>query len=261
MGWREQVHIGELTCDVLIFSDQTIPGNRTAVIAIEKDAAFGIDLTGAYTTNGIKVNQGSLKVHLHDQIAQRYNAEFQSDVQNVTGLDYGITVATEIEPGGSTAAPRTAGGTRGIASHTRIGSGFTLTGGGDCAIYGQLQNQGTLNGAALYPSAGYLLLGAGGVFTQVAVLSVLWLDSHLASAISAGDSYFLDITNNGTTTWDAAVHVFANGAVTNLLKIDSAHGMVSANTSGDATFGNWKTIKIDLDGTTHYLIAAQSITG
>ena len=261
MGWREQVHIGELTCDVLIFSDQTIPGNRTSVIAIEKDAAYGINLTGAYTTNAIKVNQGSLKVHLHDQTAQRYNAEFKSDAQNVTGLDYGITVGTEIEPGGSTAAPRTAGGTRGIASHTRIGSGFTLTGGGDCAIYGQLQNQGTLNGAALYPSVGYLLLGAGGVFTQVAVLSVLHLDSHLASAISAGNSYFLNITNNGSVAqWTAAIKVMASNKITNFLEIETASGMVSANTIGDATFANWKTIKVDLDGTTHYLIAAQAIT-
>jgi hypothetical protein len=36
--------------------------------------------------------------------------------------------------------------------------------------------------------------------------------------------------------------------------------MVGANVAADATFNNYKTIKIDIDGTTHYLIAAQTIS-
>jgi len=264
MGWREQVHIGELTVDVLIMSDQTIPGNRTSVIAIDKDAAYGINLTGAYTTNAIKVNQGSVKFHLHDQTAQTYACEIKYDAQNVTGTMYGIDCTCEIEPGGSTPASRTAGGLRAVQGIARVGALFTLTGGSDVGVYGQFCNLGTLNGSGLTPSAGYMLVEDGGVYTSISTLSVMWLDSHLAKAISSGDSYFLNITNNGgasATQFGAAIRVMAGNKITNFLSIGNASGMVSANTVGDATFANWKTIKVDLDGTTHYLIAAQAITG
>jgi len=266
MGWREQVHIGELTVDALIMSDQAIPGNRTSVIAIDKDAAYGINLTGDYTTNAIKVNQGSVKFHLHNQTAQTYACEIKFDAQNVTGVQYGIDCTCEIEPGGSTPANRTSGGLHAVQGISRLQAGYTLTAGSDPAIYGQFYAvaTGVLNGAALYPCAGYLLLGDGGTWTQVGFGQILWLDTHMAQTVSAGSMYMLNMTHNGTgspTTFDAAVHVYAGNAVTNLLKIDTASGMVSANTIGDATFANWKTIKVDLDGTTHYLIAAQAITG
>jgi len=266
MGWREQVHIGELTVDVLIMSDQAIPGNRTSVIAIDKDAAYGIDLTGAYTTNAIKVNQGSVKFHLHNQTAQTYACEIKYDAQNVTGVQYGIDCTCEIEPGGSTAAPRTSGGLRAVQGISRLQAGFTLTAGSDPAIYGQFSavDTGVLNGEALYPCAGHFLLGNGGTWTEVGVGQILWLDTHMAKTVSAGYMYMLNMTHNGgtdsPTTFDAAVNVHAGNAVTNLLRIGTASGMVSANTIANATFANWKTIKIDLDGTTHYLIAAQSIT-
>lgn len=261
MGWREQVHIGELTVDAFIMSDATIAGDRTTCIKIDKDAEIGISLSGAYTTNGIKVNQGSLKVHLHNQTAQTYNAEFKMDMQNVTGIEFGITETVEIEPGGSTPANRTAGGARGIMSHIRVGSGFTLTGGSDFAVYGQYQNLGTLNGSALYAAAGYLLIGAGGTWTEVAEGEVLWLDSHLASTVSAGSMHFLNITNNGTTTFDNAINIRAGNKITNLLKISTASGMIGANASGGGAvnFTNMKLIKIDLDGTTHYIPAAQTV--
>jgi len=264
MGWREQVHIGELTVDTLIMSDATIPGDQNACIAIDKDAAYGIALTGAYTTNGIKVNQGSLKIHLHNQTAQTYCGEFKFDAQGATGIVYGIDVTCEIEPGGSTPASRTSGGLRALQGVARVQTGFTLTGGTDMAVYGQFVNLGTLNGASLYPTVGYFIMGNGGTWTQVGVGSVLWLDTHMAQTVSAGSMYFLNITHNGTatpTTFDAAVHVYGGNAITNLLKIDTASGMVSANTSGGSTlnFSNYKTIKIDLDGTTHYLVAAQTI--
>ena len=261
MGWREQVHIGELTCDVLIFSDQTIPGNRTAVIAIEKDAAFGISLTGAYTTNGIKVNQGSLKVHLHDQIAQTYNAEFKYDAQNVTGYQYGIDTTSEIEPGGKVPANRTAGGMRGVHSMVRVGAAFTLTGGYDAAIYGNFTNLGIINGGNLEVTAGYFVIGAGGTWTEVGDVCGIHVDSLLAASIGAGSSWMVNITNNGTTTWDAAIRVYAKDAITNFLKIDTASGMVGGNASGGSTvdISNMKLIKIDIDGTTHYMIAAQTI--
>jgi len=262
MGWREQVHIGELTVDAIIMSNP-IAGGRTASLALDQDAAYGIALTGTYTSNGLKINQGSLKVHVHNQTAQTYCAEFKYDAQNVTGIQYGVDATCEIEPGGSTPASRTSGGLRALQGVARLQAGFTATGGTDIAVYGQFLNLGTLNGASLYPSAGYFIVGNGGTWTQVGVLSVMWLDTHMAQTISAGSSYFLNITHNGTATptqFTAAIHVYGGNAITNFAKIDTASGMVGANVAADATFNNYKTIKIDLDGTTHYLIAAQSIS-
>ena len=261
MGWREQVHIGELTCDVLIFSDQTIPGNRTAVIAIEKDAAFGISLTGAYTTNGIKVNQGSLKVHLHDQIAQTYNAEFKYDAQNVTGYQYGIDTTSEIEPGGATPADRTAGGMRGVHSMIRLQPTYTITGGYDAAVHGTFMNLGTVNSTGNITGA-HFGIAAGGTWTKIGQLTCLSLRSDLAGVVTAGNTWMLDITNGGTVVWDAAIHVNASNAITNLFHLETASGMIGANSTGGTTvnFSNYKRIKIDIDGTTHYLIAAQTIS-
>lgn len=201
-----------------------------------------------------------LKFHNHDT-TNTYAMEVKYDYQATTGTAFGIDCTCEIEPGGGTPAARTAGGLRAVQGVARFQTGFTSTAGSDAGIYGQFCNLGTINGGSNYPSAGYLLVEDGGTWTSVGVLSVLWLDTHLAQAISSGSSYFLNITNNGsTTTWTSAIHVYAGNGITNLFKIDTASGMVSANTVADATFANYKTIKIDLDGTTHYLIAAQTIS-
>jgi len=198
------------------------------------------------------------KIHVHDT-TRTYAVEVKYDYWGVTGLAYGIDVTVEIEPGGGTPASRTAGGLRSVQGVARLGSGFTITGGTDIAIYGQYCNNGTLNGTA-YASPGYFLVEDGGTWTAISGLYGLWIDSHLAQTISSGASYFLNITNNAATTWDAAINVYGGNAITNLLRISTASGMVSANTVADATFANWKTLKVDLDGTTHYLIAAQAIT-
>jgi hypothetical protein len=261
MGWREQAHLGELTVDVLKMSSQALPGNENTCFNIDKDAAYGITLTGAYTTNGIKINQGSFKCHLHNQTAQTYNAEFKYDAQNVTGYAYGIDSTTEIEPGGSTPANRTSGGMRGIYAHIRVRAGFTLTGGYDAAMHATFTNLGTINAAAGNATAGHFAIAAGGVWTAVQQLTCLSLRSELASAVSAGSTWMLDITNAGTTNWDAAIHVNASNKITNLFELETASGMIGANVSGGSVnFNNYKAIKIDIDGTTHYLVAAQSLS-
>ena len=86
------------------------------------------------------------------------------------------------------------------------------------------------------------------------------LRSHLAQTVSAGAIHFLNITNNGDTTWDNAINIRAGHRITNLMTISTADGMVGANVAADATFNNYKTIKVVIDGTTHYMIAAQSIS-
>lgn len=264
MARREYFHVGQLEVDELLMnnrlnSDQTIGFNVDP--NGNDNLTTGVQVTGT-VTYAFKANDGALKLHCHNRSSQSYAAEIKYDWQATTGTAFGIDCTCEIEPGGSTPANRTAGGLRAVQGVARVGSGFTITGGGDIGVYGQFCNNGTMNGASTYPTALYGLIENGGTWTQVGVLSVCWLDSHLAKTISAGNSYFLNITNNAATTvWTAAIHVYGGNNITNFVKIDTASGMVSANSSGGSTidFTNWKTIKIDLDGTTHYLIAAQTI--
>jgi hypothetical protein len=249
MSWREQLNVGELTVGELIMDTLT-----------NEDQSTGLNISASGLTYGIKVSDGALKLHCHNRDTQSYAAEVKYDWQAVTGLAFGLDVTCEIEPGGDTPANRTSGGLRAVQGVARLASGFTATAGGDVGVYASLINEGVYNGSSNYPCAFYGLLQGSGTFTQVGEMSVAWLDSHLDQAISAGSSFFLNITNNGDTQFDAAINVRAGHNITNLLQIAVASGMVGANVAADATFNNYKTIKIDIDGTTHYLIAAQTIS-
>jgi hypothetical protein len=150
---------------------------------------------------------------------------------------------------------------RALQGVCRLDTGKTMTSGSLCGTYGQVANNGTINGSGVMLSAIYGLVEAGGVFTSLSHLAVAWLDSHLAQAISSGTSDFLYISNNGSTTFDNAIYCYAGNKITNFFNINTASGMVSGNTAGGGTlnFTNWRTIKVVLEGTTHYLVAAQTI--
>ena len=201
-----------------------------------------------------------LKFHNHDS-TDTYAMEIKYDYWGTTGTAFGIDCTCEIEPGGGTPANRTAGGLRAVQGVARFQSGFTSTAGGDAGVYGQFCNLGTINGASNYPSAGYFIVADGGTWTSVGVLSVMWLDTHLAQAISSGNSYFLNITNNGSvTTWTSAIHVYAGNKITNLFHIETATGMVSAATTSVTGLGNVRLLKCNIDGTTTYIVTAETIS-
>lgn len=208
----------------------------------------------------IYIRDGSLKLHKHTATTDTYCSELKFNYQGTTSQAYGIDCTCEIEPGGGTPASRTAGGMRAVQGVARVAAGFTITGGADYGIYGQFCNLGTINGTS-NAAAGYFLIEDGGTYTALTSLSCISLDSHLTKVVTSGDSYFVNINNNAAHVFTSAINVRAGNAITNLLRIETAAGMVSANTVGTATFANWKTIKINIDGTTHYLIAAQAITG
>lgn len=156
----------------------------------------------------------------------------------------------------------TGGGVRAVQGVARIDAGNTATGGSLTGVYGQvaLNATATVNGSGIMMSALYGLIEDGGTYTAVSHVAAAWLDSHLTKTVSAGETDFLYISNNGSTTFNQVFFIYAGNKITNLFKISTASGMVGANNAGDATFANWKAIKVDLDGTTHYLIAAQAIS-
>jgi hypothetical protein len=259
MAWREQLNVGELTVNEIILSSVRNSDQTVGFLISSDDLTTGFQVSGD-VTYAFKSNNGAMKLHVHNRSTQSYAAEIKYDWQAVTGLAFGIDCTCEVEPGGDTPANRTSGGLRAVQGVARLQSGFTSTAGTEIGVYGSVINEGIYNGGSNYIACLYGLLQGSGTFTQVGEMSVAWLDSHLNQAVSAGSAFFLNITNNGATNFDAAINVRAGHNITNLLQISTASGMVGANVNADATFDNYKTIKIDLDGTTHYLIAAQTIS-
>jgi hypothetical protein len=215
----------------------------------------GVD--GYYVRFGTTDNPVQVKVHTRPTTLGSA-LEVRTKPSSATAEHAAIDAMLEPDPTGDT---QTAGYGRAVQGVVRTISGNTMTGGSLHGVYGQVCNLGTINGAGVMVSAMYGLIEDGGTYTAVSHLAAAWLDSHLDQAVSAGSKEFLYISNNGDTTFDNALYVYAGNKITNLFNINTASGMVAANDAGGAglNFTNWRTIKIVLEGETYYLVAAKTI--
>lgn len=211
---------------------------------------------GGYSVDGAFVRfKTGVKMHRRPT-AEGHAAEVKSEFNATTGSHRCIDSTADWK------ASPTSGVNIGVSGVSRIKSTFTSTGGSLQGVYGQAAVNGTVNGSTVHVNAFYGLIEAGGVYTKVNRVAVAWLDSHLASTITSGSSCFLYITNNGSTTYDEAIYIYAGNKITNLFTLNTAGGgLLSASTSGGSTlnFSDYRLIKVDLGGTTHYLVAAQTI--
>jgi hypothetical protein len=218
---------------------------------------FESKAAGHYVRFG--TGNGSLQAKFHARPATLGSTiEVRSKPTAVAAEHAAVDSMVEWDPSTDTT---TGGYNRAVQGVARVPSDITLTGGAGNGVYGQFCNLGTLNGAGITANAMYGLIEDGGTYTAVSHLSVAWLDSHLTSAVSAGATEFLYISNNGSTTFDNGIYVYAGNKITNLFNINTASGMVAANDAGGSTlnFSNWRTIKIVLEGETYYLVAAKTI--
>jgi hypothetical protein len=99
-----------------------------------------------------------------------------------------------------------------------------MTGGSLIGAYGQACNNGTINGSGAMIAGLYGLLEDGGTFTAVSHIAAAWLDTHLTKTIVAGIYDLLYMSNNGSTTVDNAIFIYAGNKITNLFTIDTASG-------------------------------------
>ena len=193
---------------------------------------------------------GYLKVHNHATTVG-YAIEAKSNFNGTATSHFGITSTVEWEPTGLTA---TAGSVQGLQGVARLAATYTITGGSLIGTYGQICNLGTINGSGVVAAGMYSLIEDGGVYTAVSHLASLWVDSHLASAVSAGSYDMCYITNNGSTAAANVFYIYAGHKITNLFTIDTADGMVSDSTTADYTFTKTRKIKVVAGGETGYLI-------
>ena len=219
---------------------------------------FGrIRLTGDDSAETIfQATDGVCKIHNRPSTSG-YALEVKSEPTIVTGTHFGIETTVDGIPSTATSGA----GLRGTGGICRLSATYTATSGSYVGAYGQVCNLGTFNGSGLMAAGVYGLIEDGGTYTAVSRVAAGWFDSHLDQTVTAGVADLLYLTNNGDTVFDNAIEVYAGNKITNLLSINTASGMVSANTAAGTTlvFTNWVAIKITIDGTTHYIPAAQTI--
>lgn len=221
--------------------------------------AFG-DTTGKYFMWDASANQhitkGSGKLH-NRPTTDAFALEVKSEFTTTNAGHNCLAVTADWKANGATG-----GGNTAVQGTSRLASTYTATGGSIIGTYGQVANNGTVNGAGIMMAGLYGLIEDGGVYTAVSHLAAAWLDSHLDQAVSAGEVELLYMSNNGDTVFDQAMYIYAGNKITNLFNINTASGMLSANTAGGSTlnFTNYRTIKVVLEGETYYLLAAKTIS-
>lgn len=221
---------------------------------VDGNLYFG-GLHGSYATDGTFVRfKTGVKIHRRPT-SEGHAAEIKSEFDGVTGAHRCVEATADWE------ASPSSGVNIAISGVSRLQTGFTSTGGWLQGVYGQAAVNGTLNGSDIHVNALYGLIEDGGTYTEVSRVAVAWLDSHLSRTISAGDSCFLYISNNGSTVFDEAIYIYAGNKITNLFTLNTAEGLLGVSQGGGSTlnFTDYRLIKVDLEGTTHYLIAAQTI--
>lgn len=93
---------------------------------------------------------------------------------------------------------------------------------------------------------------AGGMLCSV-------IEARKEGATTIDNGVWVNVLTGATITH--GIRFEGAGTFTNIFFFDGSQAAVSGNTSGGSTldFSNWRTVKVDVDGTTHYMIIARTI--
>lgn len=215
--------------------------------------------TGSFIQVGVTDSPLAMKIH-NRPATLGYTLEVRARPSDVDAEHFAVDSTVDWRPDPDDTKTATGGGLRAVQGVCRLDTDYTMVGGSLTGVYGQVANNGIVNGAGIIMAAGYMLIEDGGTYTQLSHLATLWLDSHLTKEVSAGESEFVYISNNAAHDFKQAIFVYAGNKIQRLLAISTASGMVSANVEGPNTPAatNRREIKISLDGEDYYLIAAKS---
>jgi hypothetical protein len=197
-----------------------------------------------------QARDGVAKFHNRPTAAD-YVVEIKGEPTKTSGAFDGAIATIDAKPSASSTA-----GIRALSGVARLAATYTMTGGNLIGSYAQICNLGTLNGASILTAAQYSLVADGGTYTAVGHLAAQWLDSQLSQTVSAGLKSFQYITNNGTTTWDNVMYVYAGNKITNFLTIESTtdSGIVGEPVTSDYTFTKTRLLKVNIGGETGYIV-------
>lgn len=133
-------------------------------------------------------------------------------------------------------------------------------------ILAQMNLSGTLNSGGAHFYAVYAQLTGTPTATAVGHIAAIGIDCNLGVNPTAGNYTGILIANNGAnqTQVDSAITIYGNYGINNLFDFESCDGItanfISNGGTGGATKvitsgGDWKKIKINIGGTTYYMLA------
>jgi len=226
--------------------------NRTSpnglVLAILDDTLF------AYQKNG------SNNLLLTSTSAQKLN-DIRCDFAHTSGYATNTFVYTTLS--GTIAAT---GGGASVLAYLSIDGSVTATTGYFRSVLAQMNLSGTLNGSNLHITGLMAQLSGTPTFTACSKVAGLMVDCSLGVAPTSGDYVGIMISNNGLnqTEVNSAIEIYGNYGINELFSFQSCAGITAnfisnGGTGGAAktitSGGDWKKIKIDIDGTDYYMLA------
>ncbi len=134
------------------------------------------------------------------------------------------------------------------------------------AVLAQLNLAGTINGSNVHLTGLHAQLSGTPTFTECAKVSGLWVDCVLGVAPSTGDYVGIRISNNGANQSEvlAGIELYGGYGINRLFNFDTCDGItanfISNGGTGGAEIGitsggDWKKLKIAIDGSIYYMIA------
>ena len=152
-----------------------------------------------------------------------------------------------------------------ILSYMDLSGTITAAGYTRC-ILAQLNLSGTINHSGSHQYALMAQLSGTPTFTATQRCAGIHVDLSLGVNPTSGDYAGIVIANNGAnqTEVDHAIEIFGNYGINQLFSFQSCAG-ITANfisnggtggaETGITSGGDWKKIKVDIDGTDYYLLA------
>jgi len=213
-------------------------------------------LGGQIYSNPTGTDYTILKIHNHDTTAEIGGLETKGDLVTIDPLKpslTGVQASWTYEPAGGTGAPA---GVSASSNVLAVSPGFTVTAGNIYALVGEVQCQGTLNGATVNVAGVIGILSGAGANTQV---------MHMAgvqSAISVGFvnpttgtlSHFL-ANNSGACIVDNLICMQASQLITNFawFNMAAADKCVEANVNAMTLTQTSYHIRVLIEGNVGYV--------
>jgi hypothetical protein len=176
--------------------------------------------------------------------AGTYALQVRGYMRDATGQFFGVDNEADLYTTGTTF------NVRGASNVAKVRSGVTATDATLIGCYGQarVDTGGVLAGDSFLAGL-YGLIEAGPAMTANHVCS-LWLDTHQANTVT-GKYSLLYATENGAEALDQVMYFYTPQAV-NFAEFDTCTAFMG---TGAKSGGTAKTIKISIDGVTHYINA------
>ncbi len=210
------------------FSGATVlAGNVTFGTSGTDTVTFNAKLGSQLYANLTGADYTILKIHNHATTAEIGGLETKGELVNTTGTVTGLTASWSYVPTGATGAPD---GVSANSNAMAISSASTVTAGNITGVHGEVQLQGTLNGATVNAT------GVSGVLSGAGANTLVLHMAGVASTMSTGLinpttgtlSYYL-ANSTSTVIVDNLLCMVGAAYITNFASFDAVGGCLFEN--------------------------------